>query len=141
MKGLLISTFILLLLGMFSCSKKIKPTNETTELKVEEKVNKYAQNVYQKDYQIDYNASKTVACISKSYKKQTATHPTLSFILYDIASEKIIFKETIARASGEWLDEHQFVVTTIPARIGRAATLDKKEGFIYDTANKTKRKR
>ncbi len=133
---------VLLLLGLFACSKKVKSTKKAAPLSSEEKISAFANKIYQKDYQVDYNTSKTVACISKSVKKQAdATHPTLSFTLYETATEKILFKETIRRATGKWKNDNQFEVTVVPERVGRMGTLDKKQGWIYDVTTGKKRRR
>jgi len=133
---------IILLLGLFACSKKVKSSKEKTNLSAEEKVNAFATKTYQKEYQVDFNTSKTVACISKSTKAKAGDpHPTLSFMLYQTDTEKILFKETIRRATGKWKNDNQFEITVIPARVGRMATLDKKQGWIYDISTMKKIKK
>lgn len=141
MKEFLLLLVVLIILGLFACSKKAKPAKETS-LSPEEKAIAFANKTYQKAYQVDFNPSKTVACISKSTKTKAGdTHPTLSFTLYQPSTEKILFKETIRRATGKWKNDNQFEVTIVPARVGRMGTLDKKQGWIYDLTTMKKIKK
>lgn len=132
----------LLLLGLFACSKKVKSAKTASSPTPEEKAATVATKIYQKNYQVEFNSSKTVACISKSSKKKAREQfPTLSFVLYDLETEKILFKETIARATGQWKSDHEFEVTVVPERVGRMATLEKNKGWIFDLKTRKKVKK
>jgi len=84
-------------------------------------------------------------CIAKAIKKRpNDIFTTLSFVLYQPESEETLFKEVIPKATGKWLNNNEFEVTTIPGRMpGRMPTNSKsaqKSGFIYNVKTKTKRK-
>ncbi|MEM1120709.1 MAG: hypothetical protein AAGJ18_09690 [Bacteroidota bacterium] len=139
MKGFLLLFSFFLLLGLFACSKKLKSPDTPT---LEEKANELATKIYQKDFQVDFNAAKTIACLSKtSYKKGDKALPILSFTLYDPAKDKILFKETIPRATGTWKSDQEFEVIVKPERVGRMATLEKRQGWIYNLQSMKKIKK
>ena len=136
MKEFLFLFSLILILGLLACSKKLKSASPSN---LEEKANEFATKIYQKDYQVDFNESKTIVCISKlSNKKGGDSLPTLSFTLYNPATEKILFKETIPRATGTWKNDQQFEVLITPERVGRMATLEKKQGWIFDLSSMKK---
>ena len=143
MKELFLLTLVLIL-ELIACSKKIKPVETEKEiptLSPEEKIDLLAKETFQKEYQIIYNESKSVVCISKAIKRRpNDIFPSLSFLLYNPDTETVLFKETIAKATGKWISDQQFEVTTVTGRVGRAASLNKKQGFVYDIQKVTKSK-
>jgi len=64
----------------------------------------------------------------------------LAFILYELNTEEILFKERIPKATGEWISNKEYKVTTIPGIMREDAKTTKKNGFIYQVDTKTKRK-
>jgi len=135
---------LLLLLLFIACSKKTTPavtpptetvTNQTDKIEV------LGKALFKQDFSLDYNQDKTVVCISKAIKtRPNDIFPTLSFALYQVESEEILFKEVIPKATGKWLNNNEFQVTTIPGRMsGRAANVSR-SGYIYNVVTKTKKK-
>lgn len=140
MKELLL-LFVIVVIGFIACSKKVKQAvTEETTISPNEKTEQLAKSTFTNKYDITYNQSKSVACITKSFKKRPSEiFPTLSFLLYNPTSDKVIFKETIGRATGKWINDEEFEVLITPGRVGRAASLKNKQGFIYNVLNGKKR--
>ncbi|MEM6317569.1 MAG: hypothetical protein AAF960_07850 [Bacteroidota bacterium] len=143
MKGLILF-FSLLLVALLACSKKVKPTTSEVlqpEITPTEKAEKVAQELFKSNYSVDFNSSKTVACITKSFKKRpNDIFPTLSFILYHPATEAILFKETIGKAKGRWKNDDEFLVTVTPGQMSRNSDVAKKQSYLFNIKTKTKRR-
>lgn len=138
--------FILLLLIILltACSKKVTPL-ETKAIEAvmsqEDKVNQLGTTLFKQDFSLDYNKEKTVVCISKAIKKRpNDIFSTLSFALYRLEPTEMLFKEVIPKATGQWLNNKEFQVTTISGRMTGRARATQKSGFIYNVVTKTKRK-
>lgn len=131
-EGLLLLFFVIL--GCIACSKKVKQaTKIEDQLSPIEKTEQLAKTTFSNDYKIIYNQEKSVACITKSLKKRPSDiFPTLAFLLYNPTTEEIIFKEAIARATGKWTSNDEFEILITPGRVGRAASLKNKKGFLYN---------
>lgn len=140
--------FILFLIGILlltACTKKTSQPPTTAVMTQEEKVQQLGEQLFKKDFSIDYNKEKTVVCIAKTIKKRpNDIFTTLSFVLYQPESAETLFKEVIPRATGKWLNNTEFEVITIPGRLpGRMPSNTKgtqKSGFIYNVKTKIKRK-
>jgi len=131
--------FVVLLLILTACAKKINQTPTTPILSPAEKVTQLGEQLFKKDFSLDYNKEKTVVCIAKAIKRRpNDAFSTLSFVLYELESEAILFKEIIPKATGKWLNNMEFQITTIPGRVPSKG--GQKTGFVYDIVNKSKRK-
>ena len=131
--------FLCLLLA--ACAKKMNQAPVALVLSPEEKVTQLGTQLYKKDFSLDYNKEKTVVCIAKSIKRRPSDpFATLSFVLYHLESEEILFEEIIPKATGKWLNNKEFQITTVPGRVPDRKSATQKTGFIYDVRNKSKRK-
>ena len=131
--------FIALLLLLTACAKKINHLPTVPVLSSEEKVTQLGEQLFKKDFSLDYNKEKTVVCIAKTIKRRpNDIFSTLSFVLYELESETILFEEIIPKASGKWLNNEEFQITTIPGRVPTRET--QQTGFIYNVSKKSKRK-
>jgi hypothetical protein len=129
--------FGLVLVFLTACSNKKNLLKNTTPLTKEEKIRQFGQNLFKKDFVLDYNRKKTVVCISKSIKNRPNNpYSTFSFVLYHIELEEVIFRETIPKASGKWLNNEEFQVTTIPGRISNRINSAKKGKIIYNISTR-----
>ncbi len=129
----------LLLLLLIACAKKINQTPAVPTLTPEEKVTQLGEQLFKKDFSLDYNKEKTVVCIAKAIKRRpTDAFSTLSFLIYELETEEILFQEIIPKATGKWLSNKEFQITTIPGRVPTRGT--QQTGFIYNVINKSKRK-
>ncbi len=136
-------TFLLLIVLLTACSKKVAPleTEEEIVMSQADKVNQLAESLFKQDFSLDYNKEKTVVCISKAIKtRPNDIFSTLSFALYHLEAEETLFKEAIPSATGKWLNNKEFQVTTTPGRMSGRAQAIQKSGFIYNVVTKTKRK-
>ncbi len=132
--------FILLfLLLLTACNKKVKP--QKVILSPAEKMEQIAKSNFKSNYEITYNKSKTVACISKKIKtRPNDIFHTLNFILYHIEKDRILFKETHPRADGKWKSDDEFQVTLTPGRMGKVASSKNRPLIVYNVKTKQKRK-
>ncbi len=137
----LATIFIALLLMFVACAKKIKETPTIPVLSSEEKVTQLGEQLFKKDFSLDYNKEKTVVCLSKAIKRRpNDAFSTLSFVLYRLETEEILFEEIIPKATGQWISKEEFQITTIPGIVPDIRQASHKSGFIYNVKNKTKRK-
>ncbi len=135
------TTFFLMLVFLLiaACAKKINQTPTMPTLSPEEKVTQLGEQLFKKDFSLDYNKEKTVVCIAKAIKRRpNDPFSTLSFVLYELDSGATIFEEIIPKATGKWLNNEEFQITTIPGRVPTKGA--QKTGFVYNVSNKTKRK-
>ncbi len=139
---------LLILILLMACAKKVTPTTSTTTtttitepiINQTDKVEQLGKELFKQDFSLDYNQEKTVVCISKAIQKRpNDIFTTLSFVLYDIESAEILFKEIIPKATGEWLNNAEFQVTIIPGVMRSNRQNATKEGVIYNVRTKTKR--
>lgn len=137
----LATIFIVLLLLLTACAKKIKDTPTVPKLSPEEKVTQLGEQLFKKDFSLDYNQDKTVVCLSKAIKRRpNDAFSTLSFVLYRIETEELLFEEIIPKATGKWISNDEFQITTIPGIVPDIRQASHQSGFIYNVNNKTKRK-
>ncbi len=135
---------LLLIIVLFiACSKKTTPATTPpieTSISPTDKVEQLGKALFKQDFSLDYNKDKTVVCISKAIKtRPNDIFSTFSFVLYQVESEETLFKEAMPKATGKWLNNKEFQVTTVPGRMsGRAANIAK-NGYIYHVITKTKR--
>ena len=130
---------MLLFLLLTACAKKVNQTPAIPTLSPEEKVTQLGEQRFKKDFSLDYNKEKTVVCLAKAIKRRpTDAFSTLSFVIYSLETEEIIFEEIIPKATGKWLNNEEFQILTIPGRVPTRAA--PKTGFIYNVRNKSKRK-
>ena len=135
---------LLLIIVLFiACSKKTTPATvppAETMISKTDKVEQLGKTLFKQDFSLAYNKDKTVVCISKAIKtRPNDIFSTLSFVLYQVESEEILFREAIPKATGKWLNNKEFQVATVPGRMsGRAANIAK-SGYVYNVITKTKR--
>jgi len=121
----LVTIFIVLLLILTACAKKIQ----------------LGEQLFKKDFSLDYNKDKTVVCLSKAIKRRpNDAFSTLSFVLYRLETEEILFEEIIPKATGKWINKEEFQITIILGIVPDIRQASHKSGFIYNVNNKTKRK-
>ena len=76
-----------------------------------------------------YNDTKShVLCFNQAKASTRNPFPSLSFFIYDLKSEKVIYEETLDNGSVLWLNENRVQITVIPGVITSA---HKKEDTIY----------
>ena len=137
-------TLLLLIIISTACAKKVTPPVTEKKGPMTNQVDKVAQlgkELFKQDFSLDYNGDKTVVCISKAIKKRpNDIFTTLSFALYRMDTEEVLFKETIPKATGKWLNNREFQVTTISGRMSGRAANSSNSGWLYNVQTKTKRK-
>lgn len=135
---------LLLIILSTACSKKVTPPVTEEQEPIVNQVDKVAQlgkELFKQDFSLDYNQEKTVVCISKTIKKRpNDIFSTLSFALYQIDIDEVLFRETIPKATGKWLNNREFQVTTIPGRMSGRVANATKNGWLFNVQTKTKRK-
>ncbi|NRB50090.1 MAG: hypothetical protein HRU41_20605 [Saprospiraceae bacterium] len=126
---------------VLSCSQKISnQVAKTDEVSMEEKINALAAKQFESGYKIAYNASKTFALVSKSFKtRKNETFATLSLLIYDGAGAEIIFQETIPKASASWISDEEVEVSVVSGML--ADDKQAKDGFIFHVKEKRKKAR
>lgn len=137
----LINCFILFFCLLWSCSPKVsKEMTEAEKTKMESKVQALAVEHFTSDYKIDYNASQTFACISKSFRtRKKEVFATLSLLIYDASADEIILQETIPKASAKWISDSEVEVRIVPGMLAEDSTPD--PGFIFHVQEKKKKAR
>ena len=141
MKGHFAVLFLLSIILLGACTQKVSPiTAEKESISIEELLQQIATQHFEKDYRIQYNASKSFASISKEIKtRKNQIFPTLSFLLYDIQQKKILHQEVVARAQLKWISDTAVEIAVTPGMVDDSG--DTKAGFIYDVTSGQKRQR
>lgn len=141
MKGHFAVLFLLSISLLGACTQKVSPiTAEKESISIEELLQQIATQHFEKDYRIQYNASKSFASISKEIKtRKNQIFPTLSFLLYDIQQKKILHQEVVARAQLKWISDTVVEIAVTPGMVDDSG--DTKAGFIYDVTSGQKRQR
>lgn len=141
MKGQFAVLLLLSISLVGACTQKVSPiTVEKENIPIEELLQQMATQHFEKDYRIQYNASKSFASISKEIKtRKNQIFPTLSFLLYDIQQKKILHREVVARAQLKWISDTAVEIAVTPGMVDDSG--DTKAGFIYDVTTGQKRQR
>ena len=92
-------------------------------------VDKYTDNItYRRNLTHIY-----VICYKQSRPTSQNPFPPLQFFVYDLKNEKILFEDSLAKASIKWLNDYQIQVSTIPGIVTGDEEANKKlMGYIYD---------
>lgn len=141
MKGHFATLLLFSISLLWACNQKVRPlTEEKGNIPIEELLQQVAVQHFEKQYRIQYNASKSFASISKEIKtRKNETFPTLSFLLYDIQQKKILHQEVVARAQLKWISDTAIEIAVTPGMVDDSG--DTKAGFIYDVTSGQKRQR
>ena len=133
--------FSALLILSFECSssKETSEKTETTEIKEEktveiEKYTELAKDKFGDNFSIQMNSDKTYVLCSNVPKSIKDNRPaTVSYFIYDLKNEKIVFEESIPDGNVSWLNEHQIKITIIPGIVkGDEKEEGSDSGYIYD---------
>jgi len=134
--------FLLLLLLLIACAKKTTPVSTPsveTAINHTDKIEQLGKELFKQDFSLDYNKDKTVVCISKTIKtRPNDIFSTLSFAIYQVESAALLFKEVVPRATGKWLNNQEFQVSTIPGQMSGRAANASRNGYIYNVVTQEK---
>ena len=132
--------FLALLTFSFECSssEETSEKTETSQINKEKTVTieKYAELAKDKfgdNFSIQMNSDKTFVLCSNVPKSIKDNEPTaVSYFIYDLKNEKIVFEESIPDGNVSWLNEHQIKVTIIPGIVKRDDEGGSNTEYIYD---------
>lgn len=127
---LLFSAVLFFLIG---CSASPKTFKEQEILLKKISLEKYGTN-----FDILYNSDKSYSIVIKK-EKASVQHPNplLVFFLYNLASDKIVFEDTVAGGKIAWLNREQVEVSTVPGTVSLEHA-NNKFGYLYNAATESK---
>ena len=101
---------------------------------------KIAEEKFDKDYRVIFNNDSTYLIVYYLPKNVNKTLiPPLKFFVYDTNNKKVIFQDNLTNGKVEWINDHQFQVSTIPEIVtGNDEDNKKLFGYIYDVHTKRK---
>lgn len=126
MNKLAVTPISVAILMLISCGSSKK---ESARLTRNEAYKVVAAQKYNAPIQHLFNDTKShVLCFNQTRASTRNPFPSLSFFIYDLKSEKVIYEETLDNGRVLWLNENQVQITVIPGVITSA---HKKEDTIY----------
>lgn len=134
--------FVIIFVGCKSNSQSpsMQTKNEPPEQKMQS-LEQVAREKFGDEYQIDWNPSKkAVLVIQKAQDRKRNPFPTLRFLLYDFDQKLVLFEDTVAKGTVDWVNEEEVKVNTIQGMM-RSRNLDENQsGYIYNWIKKEKRR-
>lgn len=127
--------FFILLSALLTLSFECSSSEETSEKTVTiEKYTELAKDKFGDNFATQMNSDKTYVLCSNVPKSIRDNGPTaVSYFIYDLKNDKIVFEESIPDGNVSWLNEHQIKVTIIPGIVkGDDKEGGSKTGYIYD---------
>jgi hypothetical protein len=100
-----------------------------------------AAQMYGQGEEFSFNDARTaVLCLKKS--KPTAKNPQqqVSFFVFDLAIDSVIFEDEIPNGAVGWKDDLTILVSTVPGTVKSDEGLaGQKSGYIFDLRSRTTR--
>ncbi len=119
------SLILCLLITMVACHSRITESADRPSLDL------VAKRLYSDDYRVVENESKDFALITKPVQIRTNdAFPTLSFSVYDVVNDSVVYQSTIARGKVAWHDDRQVIFESVP---GRAENLPVRRIYHVET--------
>ena len=141
-KGLITIFNIAIISLLTSCASTEKtPENYEKEAEIEtNKLESLALQKYKENFVFHKNSSNTfVLCIKQDKSPNSPVSKLTKYFLYDLDIDELIFEETIANGTVEWLNDHQIRVSLIPGIVrGDEKREAESNSYIFDLKLKKK---
>ena len=135
---LILSVLILSLVCLAACNNKSNSLAETEN--PEMMVEKRALEWLAEDVVITYNQDKSMALMVKSPPMDPRNPtPTIRAIVYDVAMDKALYDESIARGKIRWADNDHVHILSVPGMVQKGQE-DEDPGYYLHVKTKERKK-
>jgi len=121
--------------SVFACSTSKSNTAKYLESK---KYQKLAEEKYKNNIKYSFNQIKSYILCQKKYKPSPSMpQGSVSFFVYDLAKDKIIYEKSIDNGDVRWANDYQLQIKIVPGNISDEEDL-KKFNYLYDVKEQKK---
>ena len=128
--------FLFCFIGLvFACSTSKSNTVKYLENK---KYQKLAKEKYKNNIKYSFNQIKSYVLCKKKYKPSTKMpQGFLSFFVYDLTNDNIVYEKSIDNGDVKWANDYQLQISIVPGNISNKEDL-KKFNYLYDIKEQKK---
>ncbi|OGU36901.1 MAG: hypothetical protein A2068_01000 [Ignavibacteria bacterium GWB2_35_6b] len=93
-----------------------------------------AKEKFAENYIMEFNPSKSyMLCFKKENKHKDQAPAPLTYFIYDINNDSVLFEESIGAGRVKWLNDYQVEISLIPGIVkGDEKQEDTNLNYIYD---------
>ena len=131
-----VKTFLTCVFVLASCTSPQRggsvSSQEKNDLNYAAKYETIAIERYKERIEYIFNESKThVLCMKTSKPTTKMPKSTVSFFVFDLNSEKIVFEDAIADGSLRWINDRQLEIVQKTGTVSKKDP-DRRQGYLFD---------